>query len=95
MGSLALYYAKKGDVGQATGFVQRARGLDPSSVELILTSAEIHAIGNRPEEAVADLKKGLQQGLTTSSIESDPELDSLRKRPDYQVLMKQFAAKKR
>ena len=33
MGSLALYYAKKGDMGQATAWIQRARGLDPSSVE--------------------------------------------------------------
>jgi serine/threonine protein kinase/tetratricopeptide (TPR) repeat protein/TolB-like protein len=95
MGSLALYYAKKGDMGEAVGWIQRARGLDPSSVDLIGTSAEVHALCNRPEEAIADLKKGLQLGLTTATIESDPELDSLRKRPDYQALMTQFSPKKK
>jgi tetratricopeptide (TPR) repeat protein/TolB-like protein/predicted Ser/Thr protein kinase len=95
MGSLALYFAKKGDIAQAMEFVQRARGLDPSSVDLINTSAEVHALSNRPEEAMADLKKALQMGLTTASVESDPELDSLRKRPDYQALMNQYAPKKK
>jgi serine/threonine-protein kinase len=95
MGSLALYYAKKGDMGQATAWIQRARGLDPSSVELMQTSAEVHALSGKPEDAIADLKKGLQHGLTTSSIESDPELDALRKRTDYQALMNQFAPKKK
>jgi hypothetical protein len=82
-------------VGQAMEFMKRARGLDPSSVELILSSAEVHALGNRPEEAMADLKKGLKQGLTTASVETDPDLDSLRNRPDYQALMNQYTPKKK
>ncbi len=94
MCSLALYFAKKGDKNQAMEFMNRARRLDPSSVDLILNSAEVHVLSNRPEDAIADLKKGLQEGLTTTSIETDPELDSLRKRTDYQALMTQSAAKK-
>ena len=31
MGSLALYFAKRGDVAPATEFVRRARGSEPSS----------------------------------------------------------------
>jgi tetratricopeptide (TPR) repeat protein/TolB-like protein len=95
MGSLALYFAKKGDAGQAIEFMKRARGLDPSSVDLILSSAEVHALRNRPEDAIADLKSGLKKGLPTTSIETDPELDSLRNRPDYQAVMTQYAPKKK
>jgi eukaryotic-like serine/threonine-protein kinase len=95
MGSLALYFTKKGDTGQAMEFMRRARGLDPSSVDLILISAEVHALSNRPEGAIAELKTGLKRGLTSTSIETDPELDSLRKRPDYQALMNQYAARKK
>jgi len=95
MGSLALYFAKKGDVAQAMEYIQRARRLDPASVDLILTSAEVHAHCNKPEDAIAELKKGLQQGLTTATVESDVDLDSLRERPDYQVLMNQYAPKKK
>jgi eukaryotic-like serine/threonine-protein kinase len=95
MGSLALYFSKKGDIDQAREFMKRARGLDPSSVDLILISAEVHVLSNRPEDAIAELKKGLQHGLTTTSIETDPELDSLRKRADYQMLMNHYASKKK
>jgi tetratricopeptide (TPR) repeat protein len=95
MGDLALYFAKIGDVVQAMEFVRRARALDSSSVYLIQTSAEVHALSNQPKGAIADLKKGLQQGLTTTSVESDPELESLRKRPDYQALMNEYAPKKK
>ncbi len=91
MGSLALYFAKKGDESQAMEYIQRGRRLDPSSVDLILTSAEVHALRNKPEDAIAELKRGLQQGLTTATIESDGDLDSLRKRPDYRVLMNHYA----
>jgi len=94
MGSLALYYAKKGDMGEALGWIQRARGLAPSSIDLILTSAKVHVLSNRPEDAIADLKTGLKKGLSTASIETDPELDSLRKRPDYQGMMNQYTQRK-
>jgi tetratricopeptide (TPR) repeat protein len=95
MSHLALYFAKIGDAANAMEFAHRARVLDPSSVDLILTSAEVHALSNRPKEAIAELRKGLQQGLTPTSIESDPELESLRERPDYQALMNQYAPKKK
>ncbi|HWY08613.1 MAG TPA: tetratricopeptide repeat protein [Candidatus Acidoferrales bacterium] len=95
MGDLSLYLSKKGDPGQAMEFVQRARGLDPSSVQLMVTSAIVNTLGNRQPEAVADLKKALQHGYTTSSIESEPEFDPLRKRPDYQAMMNQFGPKKK
>ena len=93
MGNLALYFANKGNVAQAMEFRKRARELDESSTDLILISAEVYALCNRPEEAITELKTGLQQGLTTASIESDTVLESLRKRPDYQALMNQYAPK--
>src|SRR5215470_435463 len=91
MGHLALYLAKKGDAGQSMEFVQRARGLDPKSLELMILSAMVNTLGNRQPEAVTDLKKALQHGYTTISIESEPEFDPLRKRPDYQAMMAQYA----
>jgi len=61
----------------------------------MVTSAIVNTLGNRQAEAVADLKKALQHGFTTSSIESEPEFDPLRNRPDYQAIMKEFGAKKK
>jgi serine/threonine protein kinase/tetratricopeptide (TPR) repeat protein/TolB-like protein len=93
MGDLALYFAKKGNTLQAMDFIARSRRLDPSSVDLILASAEVHALIDRPDEAIADLKNGLKRGLTTKSIEGDPELASLRKRPDMQAMLSQYKPK--
>jgi len=93
MGDLSLYLAKKGDVGQAMEFVQRARGLDSSSVQLMVTSAIVNTLGNRPETAIADLKKALQHGYTVDSLQVEPEFEPLRQRPDYQALVKQFTPK--
>jgi serine/threonine-protein kinase len=95
MGDLALYLAKKGDAGQAMEFAQRARGLDPLSVQLMVYSAMVHTLGNRPVDAVDDLRKALHHGYTTASIESEPEFDPLRKRPDFQALIVQFAPRKK
>lgn len=52
---LALYFTKKDDVAQAIEYIQRARRLDPSPVDLILSSAEVHALNNRPDDAIAEL----------------------------------------
>ena len=95
MGDLALYFARKGDAVQATEFLKRARELDPSSVDLTYAAAVVHTVGNHPEEAIADLKQGLQKGLTTTSIESDPEFGPLRGRADYKALLNQYAPLKK
>ena len=95
MGDMALYLSKKGDAGQAMEFVQRARGLDSASVDLMVTAAVVHTLVNRPEDAVADLKKALQHGYTTASVESESEFEPLRNRADYKALISQFAPKKK
>jgi eukaryotic-like serine/threonine-protein kinase len=95
MGDMALYLSKKGDAGQAMEFVQRARRLDSASVDLMVTAAVVHTLANRPEDAVADLKRALQHGYTTASVESETEFEPLRNRADYKALISQFAPKKK
>ena len=95
MGDMALYPSKKGGTGQAREFVQRARGLDSASVDLMVTAAVVHTLINRPEDAVSDLKKALQHGYTTASVESESEFEPLRNRADYKALISQFAPKKK
>jgi len=53
------------------------------------------APSNRPEDAVADLKRALQHGYTTASVESETEFEPLRNRADYKALISQFAPKKK
>lgn len=94
LGHMALYHAKKGDAAQAQDFIRRARSIDPSDIYLIYTVAIVAANANDPAGAIEALRSALQKGFATGDIESDPEFNSLRGRPDYQSLLKEFAPKK-
>jgi tetratricopeptide (TPR) repeat protein/TolB-like protein/predicted Ser/Thr protein kinase len=93
-GQLALYYAKKGDAQQAKDFVKKARGIDHSSVYLIYTAAVVDTIGGQPAEAVKDLTLALEKGFSPADVAVEPEFAPLESRPDFQSMMKRFAAKK-
>ncbi len=93
--NLAELFVKKGDPAQATTFLQRARSSDPSLVDLHYAAALIDVATKRPEEAVAEIRKALQQGYAVTNIDTDPEFGSLRDRPDYQALLAQYSEKKK
>ncbi len=94
LGQMALYYAKSGDLGKARGLLQRAKAISPGALDLFLTGATLETIANRPAEAVAELRKAMQKGQSAADVEADPEFTPLRARPDYQALIKEYAAKK-
>jgi eukaryotic-like serine/threonine-protein kinase len=91
---MALYYAKSGDLAKGRELLQRAKGISPGELEVFLAGATLETIANRPAEAVAELRKAMQKGQSASDVEGDPEFTSLRTRPDYQALVKEYAQKK-
>lgn len=93
MGSLALYYAKKGDTKQAAQFIRRARAIDRANASLMYIEAVVDALANRPAQALQALSDAFQRGYAPKEAESDPELDALRNLPGYQKLMKEFGQK--
>jgi serine/threonine protein kinase/tetratricopeptide (TPR) repeat protein len=93
-GQLALYYAKKGDAQQAKDFVKKARAIDHSNVYLIYIAAVVDTIGGQPAEAVKDLTMALDKGFSPADVAVEPEFAPLESRPDFQSMMKRFAAKK-
>jgi tetratricopeptide (TPR) repeat protein/TolB-like protein/predicted Ser/Thr protein kinase len=95
VGNLALYYAKRGDPQQAKVFIKKARALDRSNVYLIYIEALVDTIDNRPEDAVKELTVALEKGFSPGDVEVEPEFAPIRSRPDFQAMMKRFAAKKR
>jgi tetratricopeptide (TPR) repeat protein/predicted Ser/Thr protein kinase len=90
LGSLALYYAKKGDAGRALEFIRRARDIDANDNSLMYKEAVIHAIAGRPAEALAGLRGALQKGYPPKEAENDPELKKLRGRPEFDTLLREF-----
>src|SRR6267378_1150429 len=49
MGSLALYYAKKGMPAQALNFIHRARSINKEDVGLVYTEAVVEALASHPD----------------------------------------------
>ena len=94
MGSLALYYAKKGDSTQALQFIRRARSIDPNTNQLMYDEAQVQVLANHPEEALKALREAFQKGYSPEEARNDPELESLQSRPEFERLLKEFNAKR-
>jgi eukaryotic-like serine/threonine-protein kinase len=90
MGSLAVYYAKKGDTAQALDNIRRARTINPTDLNLIYMEAQVYALANRPDEALKSLRQALQRGYSAKEASNDPELSTLQGRPEFVRLMKEF-----
>ncbi|MGC1644539.1 MAG: tetratricopeptide repeat protein, partial [Candidatus Sulfotelmatobacter sp.] len=95
MGDLAGYYAKKGDRAQSVEWISRARSIDPNGVELIYQAAIVHALANRSEDALKDLREAFQKGYSTEQARTDPEFGSLQSRPEFANLLAEFSTSKK
>jgi len=90
MDELSLYYAKKGDAVQSLDFIRRARAINPTDVNMIYDEAVVYALTGRPEQALETLREALKKGYSVNEAQSDPELSSLRTRPEFGKLVAQF-----
>ncbi len=90
MGSLALWYAKKGDSVQGLHFIKKARALDPADVNLIYYQVQIDTLANRTEEALSSLKEALDKGIQPAMVLAEPDLQKLQSDPQFQSLLKQY-----
>ncbi len=94
MGSLALYYAKTGAADRAREFIARARRTDPSDIDLMYTEASVSAIGGKVPEAIAALRSAFQKGYPPAQARIDPDLSSLRNRPEFSALLQEFSGRR-
>jgi serine/threonine protein kinase/tetratricopeptide (TPR) repeat protein len=90
MGSLALYHAKKGMPSEALNFIQRARSINKEDVRLVYTAAVVEALANHSDNALGLLREAFKRGYSVQEASSDPELDSLRSRPEFEKLLAEF-----
>jgi tetratricopeptide (TPR) repeat protein len=95
MGHLAGYYAEKGDRAQSIEWISRARSIDPNGVDLLYQAAIVHALANRPEDALKDLREAFQKGYSTELARRDPDFGSLQHRPEFADLLAEFSATKK
>ena len=93
-GDLALYYAKKGDGEHALEYIRQARSLDREDLQLLYSQAEIYALTNHPQDAIAALHQAFQKGYSAEEAMSDPELGSLKSLPEFTKLVADYSGKK-
>ncbi|MGB2621445.1 MAG: tetratricopeptide repeat protein, partial [Candidatus Acidiferrum sp.] len=90
MGSLALYYAKKGDSAQALNFARRARSINKEDVGLVYIQAVVEALAGHAEDSLKTLREALRRGYAVEEAQNDPELASLQSRPEFPKLLAEF-----
>ena len=91
LGSLALYYAKDGNLPQATDCIRRARLMDPSSSYLIFDEATVNVIAKHTPQALESLRLALEKGYSPKLVEVDPEFSGLRSNPNFERLLKEYS----
>jgi tetratricopeptide (TPR) repeat protein len=77
LGSLALYYARKGGTSRALEMIARARAMDPEDDGLMYNQAIVNALAGRTEDARKALKRALENGFSTEMARSEPDLKSI------------------
>jgi len=94
MAQMALSYAKTGDAQQAVTFVHRARAIDKSNAAYVYDEAEIEAILGRASEALKVLREAFEKHYPAEYAAADPEFGKIQSDPEFEKLIKQFAARK-
>jgi len=80
--------AKKGDVRRALEIDQRLVALLPNDFLARYNLACSLALAGRPDDAIDSLSSAILLGYDDlAHLEVDPDLDSLRERPDFRALL--------
>jgi tetratricopeptide (TPR) repeat protein len=86
LGSLALYYAKLGEVNQSLDFIQRAHAIDPNNVGLQYNQAVVRALAGQLQQAVAALEQAVKSGYSWKLAAADPDLRPLHATQEFRAL---------
>ncbi|MBV9405210.1 MAG: protein kinase, partial [Acidobacteriaceae bacterium] len=87
LGSLALYYARKGGTTQPPLLINQARTIDPGNDTLMYDEAVVDALGGRKEDALKALERALRNGFSVDVAQSEPDLKSIRSLPEFEELL--------
>ncbi len=83
----AVFDAKLGDAAQALEHIRRAVDLAPDDNTVLYKRAAVHALLKQRTEAVEWLRRAIEKGYSRARARGDPDLESIRKRPQVAVLL--------
>jgi serine/threonine-protein kinase len=85
----AVFLAKLGEPTQALQDIRRAVDLTPEDHTALYKRAVVHALLNQRAEAVEWLRRAIQKGYSRARASTDPDLDSIRRLPQVETLLRQ------
>jgi serine/threonine protein kinase/tetratricopeptide (TPR) repeat protein len=86
LGHLAICHAKLRRNEDALSTIERAVTLEPRNTTLMYQQAVVHALVGDLEQSIHHLTRALSHGYSRPDAEHDPDLDTLRERPEFQSL---------
>ena len=89
LAELAICHAKLQRTQEAILSIDRATRLEPHNTTLMYLRAVVCALTGQADEALNYLTRALTHGYSRSEAQRDPDLASLRERPEYKALFPQ------
>jgi len=84
---LAICEAKLQNKQEAQASIEHAVALEPNNTTLMYEQAVVYALTGEVKKAIECLDSALAHGYSRSEAERDPDLETLRERPEYKVLL--------
>lgn len=85
----AVFLAKLGEPRRALQDIRRAVELTPDDHTVLYKRAVVHALLNQRAEAAEWLRRAVQKGYSRARASTDPDLESIRKLPQVEALLRQ------
>jgi len=90
--TLAICYAKTGDLPKAREHIRRALDLEPNNPDTFLQAAVVANLDNRTEEALRLIRRAVTSGFEAEQVRRDPEFRNLRDLPAFREALSPKAA---
>jgi Flp pilus assembly protein TadD len=89
---LAVYQAKAGNDSSAMKTIRHALTLAPKDAQVIQREGIVHALGNRPDAALAAIERALANGLSVRAVADEEDFIRLRSLPRFAAIVSNPAA---
>jgi tetratricopeptide (TPR) repeat protein len=89
LGSLAVMHAKVGEHDAALARVREAETLAPNDVQVMFYAAVVHALARRPDDALRQLRRAVDNGFSRTQIQQEEDFATLTTLPAFKALVAQ------
>ena len=90
--TLALSYAKSGDLPAARRHIQQALDIEPNNPNAFFQAAVVANLDKKPDEAVRWIDRAVMAGVGVDQVKTEPEFQNLRDLPAFREALTRKAA---